>query len=61
MSEGAETLRTIITAGRLDIVHHQVKGRRGAGFEGALGLPDDDMRAAAELEYREVGGGENRS
>src|SRR5437867_4532036 len=58
---GAETLRTIITASRLDIVHHQVKGRRGTGLQREIGLPYDDMRAAAELEDGEVGGGENRS
>src|ERR1700730_851302 len=58
---GPEILRAKITAGRLDIVDHQVKGRRGTGLQGALDLSYDNMRAAAELEDREVFGGENRS
>src|SRR6266446_10330352 len=58
---GTETLRAVITAGRLDIVHHQVKRRRRTCPQGELRRPYDDMRAAAELEDREVCGGENRS
>src|SRR5215469_1708942 len=58
---GTETLCAIIAASCLDIVDHQVEGGHGAGFKGVLRLPDDDMRAAAELEDREVGGGENRA
>ena len=57
----SEPLCRIIAASGLDIVHHQVEGRRGAGLQREIRLPYDDMRAAAELEDREVCGGENRS
>ena len=58
---GPKAFGCVIAASRLDIVDHQVKGGRGASFERPLRLPYDDMSAAPELEYREVGGGENRS
>src|SRR5215472_1543589 len=58
---GTEALGHIITVRRLNIVHHQVERRRGAGLGRRLGVPDDDMRAAAEFEDREVGVGENRT
>ena len=49
-----KAFRRIIAARRLDIVHHQVEGRCGAGRRRLFGLSDDDMRAAAKLEDGEA-------
>ena len=58
---GSEALGRIIAASQLDIVDHQVKGRRGAGFWRLLRLSYDDMGAAAQLEDGEVGVLKNRT
>src|SRR6516165_1763145 len=57
----SEALGQIIAASRLDIVHHQIKGRRDAGFDGLLRLSDDDMRAPAKLQDGELGVFKNRA
>jgi hypothetical protein len=57
---GPKAFRRIIAARRLDIVHHQVEGRGGTSGRRLLCLPDDDMRAAAKLEYGEAVIGEYR-
>ena len=49
---GAETLGVKITAGGLDIVHHQVERRCSPSRHGLFCLPHDDMRAATKLENR---------
>ena len=58
---GSEALSCIIAASRLDIIHHQVEGCRGAGFRRLFRFSYDDMRAAAELEDCEVSVGKNRA
>jgi len=55
---GPKAFRLIIAARRLDIVHHQVEGRGGTGRRRLLRLPNDNMRATAKLENREVVAGE---
>jgi hypothetical protein len=56
-----KAFRRIIAARRLDIVHHQVEGRCGAGRRRLFGLPDDDMGAAAKLEDGKIVVGEYRA
>lgn len=58
---GSEALGRIIPASSLDIVHHQVERRGGAGFRRLFRLSYDDMSAAAELKDSEVGVGKNRT
>jgi len=47
---GPKAFRRIIATRRLDIVHHQVEGRRGTARRRLFRLPDDDMRAATKFE-----------
>jgi hypothetical protein len=58
---GPKAFCRIITTRRLDIVHHQVEGRRSTGFRRLSCLSHDDMSAAAEFEDGKVGIGENRA
>jgi hypothetical protein len=58
---GFETFSGIVAARRLDIIHHQVEGCRGADFQWLFRFPYDDMGAAAELKDGKVGIGENRA
>jgi hypothetical protein len=58
---GSKAFRGIIAARRLDIVHHQVEGRRGTGPWRLFGLPDDNMRAPTKLEDGEAVVGEYRA
>jgi hypothetical protein len=51
---GPKAFRRIITARRLDIIHHQIEGRGGAGRWRLLRPSDDDMRTAAQLEDGEA-------
>ena len=50
---GSEALGHIIAASGLDIVDHQVEGRRGPGFRCLFRFSDDDVRAASKLQNRE--------
>ena len=58
---GPEAFGRIIVASALDIVHHQVEGRRGACFRRLFHFSYDDMSSAAELKDSEVGVGKNRT
>jgi hypothetical protein len=58
---GAKAFGRIIAASRLDIVHHQVEGRRGTGRRRLSRLPDDDVRTAAQLKDCELVIGEYRA
>jgi hypothetical protein len=51
---GPKAFRRIIAARRLDVVHHQVKGRCGTDRRRLFRFPDDNMRAAAKLEDGEA-------
>ena len=57
----AEAFGRIITASRLDIVHHQVEGRCGAELWRLFRLSDDHMRAAAKFQNGKVVIGEYRA
>jgi hypothetical protein len=38
----------------LNVIDHQIEGRRGSGDQRLVRLADDDMRAAAKLENRKI-------
>jgi hypothetical protein len=56
-----KAFRRVIAARSLDIVHHQVERRCGTGGRLLFCLPDNDMRAAAQLEDGKVVAGEYRA
>ena len=58
---GSQALRRIIATGSLDIVHHQIEGCGGTGFQRLFRFSHDDMRAATKLKDCELSGSENRS
>ena len=45
----------------VDVIDHQVEGRCRAGLRRLLGLSDDDMRAAAQFQDRQLASRHDRA
>jgi hypothetical protein len=58
---GPEAFISIVSARRLDVVHHQIERRGRAGCWRLFRLPDDHMRAAAKLKNGQAVIGEYRA